>query len=243
MTSPQVFEEVINPFTAYSLLDLDDGERGLLYLHDGSQAFFRVPGESLSVKNILTMYDAWDENYFVDGLNARFRLIPHGKLDHATRWKLAQEFRRPVTVATSADPGGDLPSQFSPVMCDAPNVAVTAYYRETEECGRGLESYAGQAMGFANIVRLVELNGVTTTTTIRLPGTVATAYRTNLMGEIIQPLAVTSSAQYSELQLTLAPREIATIYADLEMGRKMPRNLDAFRFVWATVHRVDEGKS
>lgn len=242
MTSPQVFEEVINPFTAYSLLDLDDGERGLLYLHDGSQAFFRVPGESLSVKNILSMYDAWDEDYFVDSLNARFRLIPHGKLDHATRWKLAQEFRRPALVATSADPGGDLPAQFSPVICDAPNVAVTAYYRETEECGRGLENYAGMGMGFANIVRLVELNGVTTTTTLRLPGTVATAYRTNLMGEITETLAITSSGQYSELQLRLGPREIATIYAELEMGRKMPRNLDAFRFVWATVHRVDEHK-
>lgn len=240
MTSPQVFEEVINPFTAYSMLDLDDGERGLLYLHNGSQAFFRVPGESLSVKNILSMYDAWDEDYFVDTLDARFRLVPHGKLDHTARWKLAQEFRRPALLAKSEKSGGDLPAHFSPLMCDAPNVAITAFYRETEESGSGLENYAGQGMGIGFVVRLVELNGTITTATLRLPGKLGTAYRTNLMGEISEPLAVRVLEQYSQLELSLRPREIVTIYADIEMGHKMPRNLDAFRFVWATVHRVDE---
>jgi alpha-mannosidase len=41
MTSPQVFEEVRNPFTALQFLDFDGGARGLLYLHDGSQAMLR----------------------------------------------------------------------------------------------------------------------------------------------------------------------------------------------------------
>jgi alpha-mannosidase len=35
----------------------------------------------------------------------------------------------------------------------------------------------------------------------------------------------------------MRPREIATIYADLVMGRKQWRDLDAKRNVWATVHR------
>ena len=33
--------------------------------------------------------------------------------------------------------------------------------------------------------------------------------------------------------------EIATVMADLELGRKQVRDLDASRHVWATVHRVE----
>jgi alpha-mannosidase len=240
MTSPQVFEEVINPFTAYSLLDFDDGERGLLYLHDGSQAMLRVDSDVLSVQNILSMYDPWDEDYFVDMLDARFRFVPHGKIDHAQRWKLAQEFRRPALVVTCNEGEGDLPSTFSPILCDSNNVAVTAFYRETEENALGLDSYAGAGMGFPYVLRLVELNGAATTTRIQLPGKIASAFKTNLLGEIVSPLAVQTGEPYSYLELDLRPHEIATIYTDIEMGRKMPRNLDAYRFVWATVHRTEE---
>jgi alpha-mannosidase len=242
MTSPQVFEEVHNPFTATSLLDFDDGERGVLYLHDGSQAFLREEDANGApvVRNILSMYDPWDEDYFTSSLNAKFRIIPHGKIDHATRWKWAQEFRRRPITAGSNKPGGDLPPTFSPIASSAHNVVITAFYRETEENARGLDSYAGKGMGFPYVVRLLELNGETTETTLRLAGNVSGAYRTNLLGEIIEPLAVKPEGQYSAITLTLHPREIVTIYADLEMGRKQPRNLDAFRFVWATVHRVDE---
>ena len=34
------------------------------------------------------------------------------------------------------------------------------------------------------------------------------------------------------------PHEIATIYADMVMGRKEVRDLDAKREVWATAHRI-----
>src|SRR5690606_32490534 len=96
MTSPQVFEDVRNPFTALQLLDLAGDERGLLYLHDGSQAFFRLDDPAgPRVSNVLSMYDAWDENYFDARLSARVRLVPHGPLTHAQRWRLAQEFTRP----------------------------------------------------------------------------------------------------------------------------------------------------
>ena len=242
MTSPQVFEDVHNPFTALSLLDFDDGERGLLYLHDGSQAMLRGQGETLSVTNILSMYDAWDEDYFVDSLDARFRVVPHGPLTHSARWKLAHEFRRGVLAASSdVSSGGDLPESFSPLSVAGDGVALTAFYRETEEGGRGLDGYAGEELGFPYVIRLVELDGKPADVTLRLPGPVATLCKTNLMGEKLETVAAAGGdSLYCTARLALRPHEIATLYADLEMGRKMPRNLDAFRFVWATVHRVEE---
>jgi alpha-mannosidase len=97
MTSPQVFETVENPFTALQFLDLDDGGRGLLFLHDGSQAYLR---RESSVLQILSLYDPWDEDYFVSELDARVRIVPHGKLRDAERWRLAQEFNRPVLLVS-----------------------------------------------------------------------------------------------------------------------------------------------
>ena len=244
MTSPQWFEEVHQPFTALQLLDFSNDERGVLYLHDGSEAF--LLGEN-SVRNVLTMYDPWDEDYFVSSLDVRVRLVPHGPITHAERWRLAQEFTRPVLTATSDAPGGDLPATFGPVWCDAPGVAVSAFYRETEEAGQYLTDYAGAGLGFPTILRLVELNGEATTARVRLPGPVAFVAETNLMGETQAQLSVTPAEpplpvlpEWSEIALDLGPHEIKTIYLDLEYGRKVPRNLDAHRGVWATVHRVDK---
>ena len=102
-------------------------------------------------------------------------------------------------------------------------------------------------MGYPYILRLVELDGQATTAHVRLAGPVAAAYRANLLGEIVEPLA-TSPAEapiagpiaWSALKIALRPHEIATIYLDLELGRKVGRDLDAHRSVWATVHRVGE---
>jgi alpha-mannosidase len=78
-------------------------------------------------------------------------------------------------------------------------------------------------------------------------GPVAAAYRTNLLGEIIEPLAATPAEApvagpivWSALDIALRPHEIATVYLDLELGRKVGRDLDAHRSVWATVHRMGE---
>ncbi|MCX7924700.1 MAG: hypothetical protein N2554_02690 [Fimbriimonadales bacterium] len=240
MTSPQVFEEVHNPFTALSLLDFTDGTRGLLYLHDGSQAFLK---DSARVLNILTMYDPWDEDYFVNTLVVRTRLIPHGALSKAERWRRAQEFLRPPVIGFSDDPAGDLPSEWRTVWCDAPNVAITALYRESAVyAGKGLNSYAGQAMEFPYILRLVEWDGVGGEATVGVRGEVAAAFRTNLLGEPIETLDVAHDSDglpYSRIRLALRPYEIATLYLDITQGRKQPRHLDAYRHVWATVHRVD----
>ncbi|MCK6477419.1 MAG: hypothetical protein L6Q35_11360 [Phycisphaerales bacterium] len=42
---------------------------------------------------------------------------------------------------------------------------------------------------------------------------------------------------WSQVRFRMRPREIATIYADMLMGRKEFRDLDAKREVWATVHK------
>lgn len=106
MTSPQVYEKVHNPFTALQLLDFDDGERGVLFLHDGSQRMWR---DGDCVQHILTMYDAWDEEYFVGSLHVNVRIVPHGPLAHADRWKTAQAFVRPLATAASDQHRADLP--------------------------------------------------------------------------------------------------------------------------------------
>ncbi|MCC6676222.1 MAG: hypothetical protein IT436_03680 [Phycisphaerales bacterium] len=43
---------------------------------------------------------------------------------------------------------------------------------------------------------------------------------------------------WSSVRFRMRPREIATIYADMVMGRKQWRDLDAKRKVWATVHKT-----
>ncbi|MGE5603575.1 MAG: glycosyl hydrolase-related protein [Nitrososphaerales archaeon] len=235
MTSPQVYEEVHGPFTALQLLDLCDGDRGLLYLHDGNQAFLR-DGEA--VQHILTMYDPWDEDYFVDRVDVHVRLSPHGPLNHAERWCLAQEFTRPAFLASAPEAGGDLPEKGGWFVCDAPGVAMTALYREAESAGQGFEGYAGEGIGFPYVVRLVELNGEPATARLTVPGPVAAAYRTNLLGEVQETL---DSQEPWSCELPLAPYEIATVYLDLVPGRKVARGLDERRSVWATAHKVSQG--
>jgi alpha-mannosidase len=251
MTSPQVFEEVRNPFTALQFLDYDNGERGLLYLHDGSQAMLR---DGATVYNILSMYDPWDEDGFSGELEARVRLVPHGPLTHAQRWRQAQEFTRPVLGVVDRVGGrGEissapaLPPLFGPAWCDTPNVVLSAFYRESEASGARLNSYVAAGIGYPYILRLVELDGQPTTAQVRVAGPVAAAYRTNLLGELVEPLAVTPAEAptagpiaWSALGIALRPHEIATVYLDLELGRKIGRDLDAHRSVWATVHRVGE---
>jgi alpha-mannosidase len=250
MTSPQWFEEIRNPFTSLSLLDVDDGERGLLILHDGSQAWLHEECDLPLVRCVLSAYDPWDGEYFDDRLDASFRLIPHGKITHAERWKRAQEFLNWPMIDSRPSDGStsDLPPTFGSAWCSAPNVVISAFYREQESVGANLPTYAGRGMGYPYILRLVELNGEATTARIRLPGQVAAGYKTNLLGEIEQPLTFATVAPddhpaqqvlatWSECAVELRPHEIATLYVDIEMGRKQTRDLDSYRSVWATVHR------
>jgi hypothetical protein len=45
--------------------------------------------------------------------------------------------------------------------------------------------------------------------------------------------------EWSAVTAPLRAYEIATLYLDLELGCMRSRNLDKYRHVWATAHRVD----
>ena len=232
MTSPQWFEEVSGAFTATSFVDLvaEDGT-GLLVMHNGSQQFWLAEG---GVDVQLSMIDPWDEQRAESGFDTTFRLYSHGPLIHTQRWKLAQEFLNPLRML-NLTPEGDLPRSFTSVSCDAPNVVPTAFYRETEDfSGRYLENYAGKGMGYPFIVRLVEFDGIETTAKLTVAGTVARAFKTNLLGKILNEL------DPGQLEVQMRPYEIATVYLDIVEGRKQTRDLDAKREIWATVHRVED---
>jgi hypothetical protein len=234
MTSPQVYEEVHNPFTALNFVDFVSGSLGVLYIHDGAQGMLR---DGNVVRNLLTMYDAWDEDYFVAGLDARMRILPHRELTHSERWRHAQEFNRPPLVTVKPHAGGDIPPRFEGVACSAPGVVATAFYREAEGAGRDCLNYAGGGMQFPYVLRLVELNGNAAEVSLRLGGRVAAARLANLRGECMAELEVLEQEAPGGIcdcvSLPLQPHAIATVYLDLEMGRKVYRDLDSRRHVWA----------
>ena len=250
MTSPQWFEQVDRPFTAYALLDLGrGGDRGVLLLHDGSQAFGLE--EDGAVRHVLSLYDPWDEDHFVAELGVRLRLVPHQGLQHVERWRQAQEFERPAWTFVAESSGRldrPLPSEHSWVGLrrrgDGPpsGVVVTAVYREDERAGALHEGYVGRGWGHPLVVRLVEFDGVATEAALEVAGTVAAAYATDLLGERAQRLDVEDGDGAAWVRVPLGPYQIATVYLDVVEARKVARDLDARRMVWAQVHRRDEAR-
>jgi alpha-mannosidase len=256
MTSPQVFETVRKPFTASRFVDLLEGPtsqptgRGLLVVHDGGQAFFR---EDHGVRNLLSMYDPWDEEYWQESLLADLWFLPHGALTNTQRVHLAHELEsgaQSFSESAEVQGGGELPSVFGALHVDAPNVVATALYRESARAAEGLPKHFAHGVRDPFVIRLVEYDGRPAAVTLSLPGRAAKCARTNLMGEIEGELAVEACASpfplptegplavWSRVHLALRPHEIATVMVDLEAARAVPRNLDAHRGVWATVHRT-----
>ncbi len=241
MTSQQWFEVVERPFTALSLLDIHGPEGGLLVLHDGSQAF---QADDAEVRQVLSLYDPWDEDYFSHDLAVQVRLIPHAGLSNAERWRLAQEFTRGVEMVQAQGDGVDLPPTFAVAqLSGAPGVAVTSLYREMEDVGRDFDAYVGRGANYPLILRLVELNGAPAEVRLEVAGRVETAWKTNLLGEGELRLEPELGSGRSVLQFAMRPHEIATLYLDVAEARKIPRDLDARRGVWAHLHHVDENQS
>ena len=152
---------------------------------------------------------------------------------------------RPPYAAVGEGEGGELPPQFAGLWCDAEHVAVTAYYRETPEAGAGLDDYAGAAIAYPTVVRLVEWNGQSGPVRIAFPGEIAAAYRTNLLGERLETLQAApiespgaSPIGWNAVTVDVRAYEICTLYLDLVQGRKVTRDLDSRRSVWATSHWI-----
>jgi alpha-mannosidase len=282
MTSQQWFEEVHDPFTSHSFVDLlrPDGT-GLLVVHEGSQQWFRDPD---GVRAVIAAGDAWDQVTPAALERFALRLIPHQLLTNSERVKLARVFNSsgPDLRETAVAPGDagpdqrDTPAVFGPLSVEnAPNVLAHAFFRESMKSGEHLPNWAGHRM-FAEsngacdhpyVARLVEWDGEPAEVTLKLAGEVALAAKTNLMGEV-DPHKMTAGSQqdtgwlkveptdppdfakdakfkgepipWSQVRFRMRPHEIATVMADMVMGRKEWRDLDAKREVWATVHRQDE---
>ncbi|HEY0866010.1 MAG TPA: glycosyl hydrolase-related protein, partial [Fimbriimonas sp.] len=235
MTSPQWFEEVEHPFTGSSFVDLQsaDGDRGMLVTYDRTRQWFR---DGDSVKCLLNMYDPWDEDYFEEITSSWFHFVPHGGMTNDQRYRLALEMNRGCECTIVGESKRDIPARMSGPSTDQENVAVIAFYREMESAGREVSPFAGEGMGYPYVLRLLELNGEETEAVVSVPGTVAKAVRSNLLGE---PEGH-ASVEEGGIRLALKPFEIATVYLDIEEGRKQVRDLDAHRNIWAQVHREGE---
>lgn len=297
MTSAQWFEDLEPAITSLSFLDVERGEdtgsaSGLLVCQDSPMQWFRS-GRALHA--VIIARDPWDEERASTGVDflRHLRITPHGPLDHASRVRLAAEAiadRQPLAVEESAKPVGggtargvrkDIPSTFGALeVSGAPGVLAHAFLRESMKSGEHLPDWAGHRM-FAEsggacdhpfVIRLVEWNGEPACVVLKLPGEVARAVKTNLLGEVqaeggpgpargagfsagdtgwleviypSEPPRWAHTARlrgervpWSEVRFEMRPREIATVYADLVLGRKEWRDLDTKRKVWATVHKT-----
>ncbi|MCC6908482.1 MAG: hypothetical protein IT430_11110 [Phycisphaerales bacterium] len=287
MTSPQWFEDLPRALTALSFVDFVDKRsasgRGLLVIHDGAQQFFVLENR---LRQVLVTYDPWDEGNSdcrAGMMTRRLRFVPHGRLTNAQRVQLCSALEPPhafshlLVQRVSEAWSNEMPRTFGPLSVEgAPGVLATAFFRESSKSGEHLPDWVGHEMAQRSegacthpfVVRLVEYNGEPAEVTLKLVGPVASAAKTNLLGEIGMHVAAgedtcwldvtpaeppewaidpnTSQCyefrgqplQWSQVTFRMRPREIATVYADMVMGRKEYRDLDAKRKIWATVHRT-----
>jgi hypothetical protein len=90
------------------------------------------------------------------------------------------------------------------------------------------------------VVRLVEYDGRTAEVVLRVPGPVAKAARTSLLGEIREELTPAptkapfgpAELPWSAVRLRLGPHEVATVMLDVELGRQAPLERAIQRRLW-----------
>lgn len=270
MTSTQWFEEVKDGFTSRSFVNIvQPNGKGTLITHSGNQQWFLTES---GLENVLHTIDPWDGDIRDHFSRSTVRLQFHNGVTNAEcvqqgalllghsaqamvrhNWPLdTKSFTQ--TTTTDDEP---IPNDFSAVTVHSPNVLATAFYREQESfCKRGLTSYGGEGTGHPYILRLVEYDGISGDVEVTLPGPIASAFKTNLMGEIEQQLTplpddialLTTEPEKLHpfgieavrIKVPMRAHEIATLYLDIVPGRKQFRDLDAKREIWATVHRVEE---
>ncbi len=231
-------ETLERPFTAQSFVDLlEDGPdgRGLLVLNDGSQGWMR---DSHGVRVVLNAYDPWDGEHFDNVFDAELWLAPHGALTNTERMRLSMECNlgSPRFEANAAVlGGGDLPPTLGAVSVDSPNVLLTALYREGPDSAEREPGTFGESVRDPFVLRLVEFDGRPAEALVRLPGPIAKAAKTDLLGRVITPLVARAAPPpfgpeqlpWSLLVVPLRPYEIATVMVDLEFGRQVGEPADA----------------
>lgn len=267
MTSEQWFETIDRPFTALRYIDVvdgarDDAKRGVLYLHGGNQQFIRT---DRGIEHLITARDPWDEAAHDTAFDVELWIIPHACPPESERRRLLAMVSECTVYKREAAVRHHEINQ--PVfgtldVSNAPNVIAHAFFRANEKDGEHFPDWAGhhmlaQSNGACThpfVVRLVEWDGEPANITLKFPGEIASVAKTNIMGEVgehirdtrwLRPEPATppdwareTNITWSQVTFSMRPREIATIMADLVMGRKQFRDLDAKREVWATVHRT-----
>lgn len=232
MTSKRQWETLEHPFTASSLVDLVEpgSGRGLLLVHDGSQAFFR---DEHGVRMLLCAHDSWDGERWDPVFEGELWLMPHAGLTNAQRARVSLECNlgSPRFEDSAVARGtGDLPPVFGGLVVDAPNVIATAFHRSSQRAAEDLPEHFCRRVCSARdpfVIRLVEYDGRATEVTLSLPGPVAGAARTNLLGEVrevLEPFPVLAPCgprgfPWSAVRLRVAPHEIVTVMVDLELGQ------------------------
>jgi len=210
MTSPQFFEEVVHPFTGLNFVLLTDGTRGLQYLHAGNQGFLR---DGDIVRNILFMYDAWDEENWVREVTLRYAYRPWDSLpDRHLLLREAIAFNRaPMAATRDRTLDAQLPPSMRFVHTEG-EVVLSAFYREGEWC----------------VLRAYEVNGRHTEARFTFYGPVEQAERVNMLLREPSPLPIEGST----VSVAFRPHEIVTVRLRLEKARKQFRPLDDYRNVW-----------
>jgi alpha-mannosidase len=200
-------------------------------MHDGSQGFHRA---ATGAWNALSMRDPWDEEYYLRSVDARFRAMPHAAMTDAERWRLAQEFTRPVFLADLDGAPVAAPLAIPLLRTTGlPGVVATAMYRDTDLAVRSSTEHVNRVAQVPVLVRLVELDGVGGTVEVEVVGTVDGAWLTNTLGEVREKLEVEGCV----VRVPMRAHGIATLALDIAEARPVSRNLDAHREVWAQVHR------
>lgn len=210
MTSPQFFEEVVNPFTGLNFIFLTDGARGLQYMHAGNQGFLR---DGDVVRNILFMYDAWDEQNWVREVELRYGYrVWESVPSHDILLREATAFNRPL-MAVYRDSSGEpqLPESMSFLQVEG-DVVLSAFYREGEWC----------------VLRAFEVNGKPAEARFTFYGAVEKAEKVNMLLREPAPLPIEGST----VSVSFRPYEIVTVRLLLEKARKQFRPLDDYRSVW-----------
>lgn len=260
MTSPQWFESVEGAFVSHSFVDwMPEEGSGLLISHKGGFGWFVKPD---CLEMVVNSHDPWDEENYPSQGEAELFIMPHNGVSSVEALEFSAEVQKESLGQTWSDSSPParthpLPRSFSALTVHCPHVLATAFYREESAfCKRGLENYAGQGILHPFILRLVEADGIGGEVALTLPGPIAKAFKTNLLGEIEERLEikpgdsslltpdVQSLAPFGieacQIHLKMRPYEIATLYLDIIPGRKVFRDLDAKREIWATVHRTEE---
>ena len=263
MTSPQWFESIEGAFTSQSFVDISQPNgSGMQISHTSNQQWFLTKN---GIENVFLASDPWDGDVRKFSAITSYKISLHQGSSNAECIKKSatakplsglstSEFHQTIEHGHESPPP---PRQFSAVTVHSPNVLATAFCREQESfCARGLDTYAGKGMGHPYILRLVEYDGIDGEVEVTLPGPIAKAFKTNMMGEIIAELRTTTDdnnlltsepeklepfgIEAVRITVPMRAHEIATLYLDIVPGRKQFRDLDAKREIWATVHRVEE---